>query len=115
MKLTHPLMKEQGPMILVLLIFSAAATLALADMAGWEDPNLTGPNMGLRILKRDNLQLSRILKRGDRVPKGHIKVFKRGKYHGISPLPGMAMVFYQSLDDNILICYILEWIPNPNN
>ena len=70
-------------------------------MDGWEDPTLTGPNMGLKILKRENLQLSRILRMGYIAPKGHVQVFKRDNYHGISP--PLDMVVYQSLYDIILI------------
>jgi hypothetical protein len=85
LKLTHLLTKEQGPMLLVFLILSAGASLSLTDVAGWEDPTLTWPNKSLRILKRDNLQLNGIINVEDRIPKGHIKVLKRGKYHTISP------------------------------
>ena len=82
MKLNILLVKQQGPMLLVLLIISAVSNLALTDKNDWDDPTLVGSNMGLRILKRDNLQLNRILKAHGNT----IKVFKRGKYHGIKDL-----------------------------
>ena len=80
---------QPPPQMSVLLMVLALATVAMAKVDDWEDPALTGSNMGLRILKRD----------GNFMRVGHIKgsaldedenIFcwnlRRNKSHGSYPI-----------------------------
>ena len=49
--------------LLCLLVCFAVQDLSLAEIGEWDDSGLSGSNMGLRILKRDNGQVARFLKR----------------------------------------------------
>ena len=48
--------------LLCLLVCFAVQDLSLAEIGEWDDSGLSGSNMGLRILKRENGQIGRFIK-----------------------------------------------------